>query len=77
MLKRFVIAKSFRLHISKQKKIPGNIFFDISKFRKSSSRGLLGRQKLDVYHERKSVGSFWVDSIIIRARKSSRRGLMA
>ena len=44
MLKRFFIAKSFRLHISKQKKIPGNICFDISKVRKSSRRGLLGRQ---------------------------------
>ena len=44
MLKRFVIAKSFRLHISKPKKIPGNIFVDISKVRKSSRRGLLGRQ---------------------------------
>ena len=31
MPKRFFIAKSFRLHISKPKKIPGNIFFDISK----------------------------------------------
>ena len=44
MLKRFFIAKSFRLHISKPKKIPGNIFFDISKVGKSSRRGLLGRQ---------------------------------
>ena len=41
MLERFVIAKSFGLHISKPKKIPGNIFFDISKVRKSSRRGLL------------------------------------
>ena len=31
MLERFFIGKSFRLHISKPKKIPGNIFFDISK----------------------------------------------
>ena len=44
MLKRFFLAKSFRLHISKHKKIPGNIFFDISKVRKSSRRGLLDRQ---------------------------------
>ena len=43
MLKRFFIAKSFKLHISKPKKIPGNIFFDISKVRKSSRRGLLGK----------------------------------
>ena len=35
MLKRFVIAKSFRLHISKPKKIPGNIFLT---FRRSESR---------------------------------------
>ena len=40
MLERFLIRKSFRLHISKPKKIPGNIFFDISKVRKSSRRGL-------------------------------------
>ena len=31
MLERFIIEKSFRLHISKPKKIPGNIFSDISK----------------------------------------------
>ena len=43
MLKRFFIAKSFRFHISKPKKIPGNIFFDISKVRKSSRRGVLGK----------------------------------
>ena len=43
MLKRFVIAKSFRFHISRPTKIPGNIFFDISKVRKSSRRGLLGK----------------------------------
>ena len=42
MLKRFFIAKSFRLHISQPKKIPGNIFVDISKVRESSRRGLLG-----------------------------------
>ena len=44
MLERFVKAESFGLHISKPKKIPGNIFFDISKVRKSTRRGLLGRQ---------------------------------
>ena len=44
MLERFFKAKSFGLHISKPKKIPGNIFVDISKVRKSSRRGLLGRQ---------------------------------
>ena len=43
MLERFCIAKSFRLHISKQEKIPGNIFVDISKVRKSSRRGLLSK----------------------------------
>ena len=42
MLERFFVGKSFRLHISKPKKIPGNIFVDISKVRKSSRRGLLG-----------------------------------
>ena len=43
MLERFFKAKSFRLHISKLKKTPGNIFVDISKVRKSSRRGLLGK----------------------------------
>ena len=43
MLKRFVIAKSFGFHISKPKKIPGNIFVDISKVGKSSRRGLFGQ----------------------------------
>ena len=43
MLERCFKAKSFRLHISKPKKIPGNIFVDISKVRKSSRRGLWGR----------------------------------
>ena len=43
MLERFVIGKSFRLHISKPKKIPGNIFFDTSKVEKSSRRGLLSK----------------------------------
>ena len=43
MLERFFIGKSFRLHISKPKKIPGNIFFDISKVQKSSRRGLLSK----------------------------------
>ena len=43
MLERFFKAKSFGLHISKPKKIPGNIFFDISKVGKSSRRGLLGQ----------------------------------
>ena len=42
-LKRVFIGKSFGLHISKPKKIPGNIFFDISKVRKSSRTGLLGK----------------------------------
>ena len=44
MIKRFFIGKSFRWHISKPKKIAGNIFFDISKVRKSSRRGRLGGQ---------------------------------
>ena len=43
MLERFFIGKSFRLHESEPKKMPGNIFFDISKVRKSSRRGLLGK----------------------------------
>ena len=43
MLERFFKAKSFRFHISKPKKIPVNIFFDISRVRKSSRRGLLDK----------------------------------
>ena len=43
MLERFLKVKSFGLHISKPKKIPGNIFVDISKVRKSSRRGLLSK----------------------------------
>ena len=31
MLERFFEAKSFRLHISKPKHVPGNTFFDVSK----------------------------------------------
>ena len=42
MLEQLFKGKSFGLHISKPKKIPGNIFFDILKVRKSSRRGLLG-----------------------------------
>ena len=59
MLKRFVIAKSFRLHISKLKNIPGNIFFDISKVRKSSRRGLLGRQNCMLSQKSIPQGAFW------------------
>ena len=36
MLERFLKVKSFGFHISKPKKIPGNIFLDISKVQKSS-----------------------------------------
>ena len=43
MLERFFKAKSFRFHISKPEKIPGNIFFDILKVQKSSRRGLLAQ----------------------------------
>ena len=43
MLERFFIGKSFRLHISKPKNIPGNILVDISKVIKSSRRGLSGK----------------------------------
>ena len=43
MLERFLKVKSFGSHISKPKKIAGNIFFDISKVQKSSRRGLLSK----------------------------------
>ena len=58
MLKRNIISKSFRLHISKSKKIPGNIFFDISKVRKSTRRGLLGRQNCIVSQKSVPQGPF-------------------
>ena len=45
MLKRFVIVTSFRLHISKAEQIPGNIFVDILKVKKSSRRRLWGGYK--------------------------------
>ena len=43
MLKRFLKVKSFGFHISKPKKIPLNIFFDISK--RSKSFPLMDRSK--------------------------------
>ena len=63
MLKRFFIGKSFRFHLSKPNKIPGNIFFDISNVRKASRRGLLGRY--NCIFNKKSVpqGFFFVDKI--------------
>ena len=59
MLKRFFTAKSFRLHISMQKKKPGNIVFDISKVRKSSRRDLLGRHNCILSQESVPQGPFW------------------
>ena len=59
MLERFFKAKSFGLHISKPKKIPGNIFFDISKVRKSSRRGLLVRQNCILSQISVPQGPFW------------------
>ena len=52
MLERFFEAKSFGLHISKPKKIPGNIFVDISKVRKASRRAFLADEV--VFRARKS-----------------------
>ena len=61
MLKRVFIAKSFRLHRSKPKKVPGNICFDISKVRKSSRRGLLGRQNCILSKKSVPQGPFgWI-----------------
>ena len=57
-LERFFIGKSFRLHISKPKKIPGNIFFDISEVRKSTRRGLLGRQNFILSQKSVPQGAF-------------------
>ena len=59
MRKRFVIAKSFGLDISKPKKIPGNIFFDISKVRKSSRRGLLSGQNCILSQKSVPQRPFW------------------
>ena len=46
MLERFFKAKSFRLHISKPKKIPGNIFFDISKGKIFHKLRIQGRMQI-------------------------------
>ena len=59
MPKRFFKGKSYRFHISKPKKIPGNIFFDISKVRKSSRRGLLGRQNCILSQKSVPQGEAW------------------
>ena len=59
MLERFFKAKSFRLHISKQKKIPENIFFDILKVRKSSRRGLLGGSNYILSQKSVPPWPFW------------------
>ena len=46
MLEWFFIGKSFRLHISKPKKIPGNIFVDISKVKKCHKLRIQGRMQI-------------------------------
>ena len=76
MLKRFVIAKSFGLHISKQEKILGNIFFDISKVRKSSRRGLLGGSNCILSQKSVPQGPFRRIKLSFELEKSSRRGLL-
>ena len=63
MPKRFFIAKSFRLHISKPKKIPGNIFFDISKS-ESRPAGAFWRIKLCFEPESRPAGAFWAKYLI-------------
>ena len=70
MLERFFKAKSFRLHISKPKKIPGNIFFDILKVRKSSRRDLLGRQNRIFSQKVLPQGAFGQIKIEILAGKN-------
>ena len=53
-LKAQTICNSEKLRISyiKPEKIPGNIFFDISKVRKSSRRGLFGQ----IFHKLRIQG---------------------
>ena len=63
MLERFFKAKSFRFHISKPKKIPGNIFFDISKV-KVVPQGPFGQTKLYFEPEQRPAGAFWADKIV-------------
>ena len=76
MLERFFEAKSFGLHISKPKNIPGNIFFDILKVRKSSRRGLLGRQKCILSQKGVPQGPFLRIKMYFELEKASRRGLL-
>ena len=53
MLERFLKVKSFGFHISKPKKIPLNIFFDISK--RSKSFPIMDRSKsFSIMHRSKS-----------------------
>ena len=74
MLKRFFIARSFGLHISKPKNIPGNIFFDVLKAW-DYARTILYREKLQIAYIKaeKIPGNIFFD--ITKVRKSSRRGL--
>ena len=46
MLELFFIGKSFRLHISKPRKIPGNIFVDISKGKIFHKLRIQGRMQI-------------------------------
>ena len=62
MLERFFKAKSFGLHISKPKKILGNIFVDLSKVRKSTRRGLLDRQNY-ILSQTSVLQGLWADTI--------------
>ena len=65
------------MHISKLKKIPGNIFVDILKVRNLSRRVFFGRIKLSSKPEKRPAGAFWADKIVFWAEKSSRRGLLS
>ena len=76
MLERVFIAKSFGLHIWKPKKIPRNIFFDISNVRKVNPQGPFGQTKLYFEPEKRPAGAFGADTVSFWARKASRRGLL-
>ena len=75
MPKRFVIAKSFRMHISKPKNTRKHIFVDISKVRKSSRRGLLCRQNCIL--SQKSIPQFFFWGVGVGGRAGGRAGGVA
>ena len=76
MLEWYFIVNSFRLHISKPKKIPGNIFCWYFEGQKVVPQGAFERIQLYFEPDKRPAGAFWADTIAFWARKASRRGLL-